>query len=463
MISQFRLLTPQYSHYEDGGALDQQSKPNYISANGQDGYYPKFPMIIEGNGEPWRMANLYLTAKLHRESGYESRTFRGIADHLLDYLRFLEDENLDYLYFPRNTRLRVTFLYHKHLAHLCALGELAKNTASARMNTVVNFYRSIMDWKLIKQHEIENSPFENINKTINVVSATGTESTVKVKSHNLAFKAPRADIPAEYIRDGGILRPLLLNEQISVLKALLMSSREYQLMFYLALFTGARAQTVGTIRLKNLLGPLDGTGYLRLPTGSGTLIDTKRGKQLTLLVPGWLVKDMITYSQSDEAIKRRGRSYYGETGENYLFLSKNGVPYYTSKRELYDRRDSAISSNTSLTDRATNASIQDGAAIRQHIKEILQPRILTENPNFQEFTFHDLRATFGMNLLESQMQHQGDRSISSAIDYVQQRMGHSDKLTTMQYLNYKSRLEWKFQIQNNFEEYLFSYLNMGAQ
>lgn len=233
-------------------------------------------------------------------------------------------------------------------------------------------------------------------------------------------------------------------------------------MFYFALFTGARAQTVGTIRIQSLYGILDSYGYLRLPIGAGTLIDTKRGKPMTLLVPGWLVKDMLIYSQSAESIKRRGRSFYGDTEENYLFLSKNGIPYYTSKKELIDRRVPNITWNTELSDRAKLISVQDGAALRQHIHEILLPRIRLNTPEFQDFTFHDLRASFGMNLLESQLQQLGAKSITSAIDYVQQRMGHSDKSTTMQYLNYKSRLDWKSQIQNEFEEQLFTHINIAS-
>jgi len=459
LIPQFRLLKVQFleSHAE-AAPLGRHLLDYKISEN-DDGYYPNFPVIIQGNGEPWRIANLYLTTKLQRESGYESRTFRSIADHLLDYLRFLEDENLDYLHLPKNNRLKVTFRYKKHLIELRDNSELSSSTASARINAVVNFYRGIIDWGLINEEELENEPFEEILKQISITSKFGTENTVKIKSHNLAIKTSKGQIQSEYINDGGLLRPLTVTDQVIVLEALLKSSREYQLMFYFALFTGARIQTVGTLRVKHLHGKLDGNGYLRLPIGAGTLIDTKRGRQMTLLVPGWLVKDMLIYSRSAEAIKRRKRSFYNDTEDNYLFLSKNGTPYYTSKKELFDRRDTSVSRNTHIKDRAQQMSIQDGAALRQHIREILSPRIHIDNPDFQDFSFHDLRATFGMNLLESQLQQIGDKSVTTALDYVQQRMGHRDKTTTLQYLNYKSRLEWKTYIQNEFETKLFAHIN----
>lgn len=457
LIPEFRLLEASHPFSESDAVASQPTE--YFNTEGDDGYYPNFPVIIQGNGEPWRIGNLYLTVKVQRENKYESRTFRGIADHLLDYLRFLEDEDLSYLHLPKNNRLRVTFRYHRHLLALRNNGHISTNTASARINAIANFYRQIIKWNIIQVKHIQNPPFDETTKKILITSGVGTQNIINVKTHNLAIKNPKNNIHPEHIRDGGSLRPLTLSDQILVLKALLLSSREYQLMFYFSLFTGARVQTTGTIRISHLLGKLDGDGNLRLPVGSGSLIDTKRGSPLTLLVPGWLARDMLTYCRSPEAIKRRSRSFYGDTESNYVFLSKNGVPYYTSKKELCDRRDPNISRNTILSDRASSVAIQDGGAVRQHIIEILIPRIRNERPDFQSFTFHDLRATFGMNLLESQLKHLGEKSITVALDYVQQRMGHRDKATTMQYLNYKSRLEWRTLIQNEFESALFSYIN----
>lgn len=437
--------------------------PDYVFSGSEDGYFPNFPILIQGDGASWEIGNLYLTTKLKSESGYESRTYRGIADHLLDYLRFLEDERLGYLNFPKNDRLKVTFRYKQCLVEQVTEGSLSASTAKARINAVVNFYRGVMHWNLIDRSHIQNTPFKEVERYINITSEYGIQNAIKIKSHSLAIPSPKKQRQSEYINDGGDLRPLTVAEQESVLKALHASSREYQLMFYFALFTGARVQTVGTLRVKHLQGRLDGDGYLRLPIGHGTQIDTKRGKPMTLLVPGWLVQDMLIYSRSPEATKRRERSFYGDTENNYVFLSKNGIPYYTSKKEIYDRRDVSVSRHAGMTDQALNVSIQDGAALRQHIRDILLPRIHPDNPYFQAFTFHDLRATFGMNLLESQLQHMGDQHMTAALEYAQQRMGHANKETTMQYLNYKSRLQWKNSVQHQFESQLFEHVNTAAK
>lgn len=460
LVPEFRFQKIEFlSTYHDA---NPSGVPDYVFSGGEDGYFPNFPILIQSDGAPWEIGNLYLTTKLRSESGYESRTFRGIADHLLDYLRFLEDEGLDHFQFPRNNRLKVTFLYRQRLVEQVIHSDLSASTAKARINAVVNFYRGIMHWNLIDRSQVQNAPFEEVERYISLTSKHGIRNAMKIKSHSLAILTPKKQKQSEYINDCGDLRPLAVSEQQSVLKALQASSREYQLMFYFALFTGARVQTIGTLRIKHLQGQLDGDGYLRLPIGHGTQIDTKRGKPMTLLVPGWLVQDMLIYTRSPEAIKRRERSFYGDNEDNYVFLSKNGVPYYTSKKEIYDRRNASVSCHAGMTDQALNVSIQDGAALRQHIREILLPRIHPDNPSLQDFTFHDLRATFGMNLLESQLQHMGDQHITAALEYVQQRMGHNNKETTMQYLNYKSRLQWKNSVQNEFETQLFKHVNTVA-
>ena len=109
------------------------------------------------------------------------------------------------------------------------------------------------------------------------------------------------------------------------------------------------------------------------------------------------------------------------------------------------------------------APLQDGAAIRQFITEILLPKIHFEHADFQKFTFHDLRASFGMNLLESELEAMGEGRTTEVLEYVQQRLGHSDKKTTLQYLNYKSRLKWRTSVQGKYESKLFKYVNTSAR
>ena len=459
-----RVLIPQFrlQHLEFTGQLDLSPELPPYDYRSNSPAYRNFPVIIQGNGEPWEIGNLYLVHKLQNENHYESRTYRGIADHLLDYLRFLEDSQLDFLYFPQNNRLKVTYRYREHLIDQAVRGEIGAGTGTARINAVVKFYREIIESRIVGEAKLGVQPFQDVYKYIKTLNRYGIAGAVKVKSHDLAIKKQTPAVLPDRIVDGGYLRPLDVEDQEIILRSLLLSSREYQLMFYFALFTGARIQTVCTLRISSLNGAFDKDDMLRLKVGVGTGIDTKGGRQMVLLVPGWLIRDIKVYVKSEEAVKRQSRAFYRESDENYVFLSKNGNPYYTSKKEIIDRERAQRYGSGGGGENANMAPLQDGAAIRQFISEILLPRIYSDNENFQKFTFHDLRATFGMNLLESLLGSKGDDRVTEVLDEVQQRMGHKDKKTTLQYLNFKSRLKRKNSVQSKFETRLFKYVNTSG-
>lgn len=451
LIPEFRLLDVRFSDTCESPAI-----PNYEFFQSHKGYYPNFPVIIQGDGTPWEIGNLYLVHHLLSSPNYESRSYRSRADHLLDYLRFLEDEDLDFLYFPENDLLKVTYRYRRRLADQIIAGEIKRGNGRARINAVVGFYKALMKNGLVSESDFKHQPFEVVKKYIHIESNFGLSKLLSVESHNLAISAPKQQQAPGYINDGGLLRPLGVDEQEKVLVALLSSSREYQLIFYIALFTGARIQTICTIRVRHIWKALDGDGDLRMPIGAGTGVDTKSGRQMTLKVPGWLVQDLRVYSRSMEAIKRREKSFYGDVDDNYLFLANTGSEYYTSKKEILDRGRAGLGEQE--IDRGYG-SIREGATIRQYITDTILPRIRSVDSEFLKFRFHDLRATFGMNLLEDELEQRGEGGTMAAVECVQQRMGHSDKRVTLQYLNYKTDMKRKANIMSRYEARLFKYVN----
>lgn len=459
----YRLLIPEFRllNVTSPNSSAEISELDYEFVESREGYYPNFPVIIQSDGSPWEIGNLYLVVLLQKAPIYESRSFRSKADHLLDYLRFLEDEVLDYLYFPANDMLKVTYRYRRRLMAQIDAGEIGRGTASARINAVVNFYKSIIRYDLVDRSLFKHEPFEAVRKYIWIESNFGLGKIMPVESHDLAIMVPKAQKLPEFVSDGGPLRPLSIEEQEHILEALLQSSREYQLMFYLSLFTGARIQTVCTIQVRHVWQKLDGDGNLRLPIGKGTGVDTKGGRNMTLIIPGWLVESLRVYSRSAASSKRREISFYGNVDNNYLFLTNNGSEHYTSKAEIKHRENRVVSSRASDRDKIYG-SIREGATVRQFISETLIPRIRILEPDFLDFRFHDLRASFGMNLLEHEIEIRGQNGVMAAVEYVQQRMGHSDKKVTLQYLNYKTNLQRKSEIQSKYEARLFKYVSMAG-
>lgn len=417
--------------------------------------YLEFPVIIQGDGSPSEVFNLYLLKKLEQTIQYDFKTFASIANQLVDFQRFLEDEQLDCLKFHKLKQSNAIFKYRTRLIEQANVGLIEASSARGRINAVVNFYRFLVTEDLI-DHQRYGLPFQDVYKYIAVDNEFGARRKMAIKSHDLAIHVPAKAQNSEAIVDGGELSPLSVESQTVILKALQKSSREYQLMFYLALFTGARLQTICTLRIKNLIVcELDSHGFIRLPVGAGTGVDTKFQKPMTLLIPNWLAQDLKIYINSEQARLRRQKSNYGDSDENYVFLTKLGTPFYTSKAEQQELTEEIKASDSF----SSKLKLYEGEAIRSYLKVVLLPEIRLIDPQFPSFKFHDLRASFGMNLLESQLQHLPDgHSAMTAVEYVQARMGHTNISTTLQYLNYKSRLEWRSKIQHEYESSLMKYV-----
>lgn len=417
--------------------------------------YLEFPSIIQGDGSPSEIFNLYLLKRLQQTVQYDFKTFASIANQLVDFQRFLEDEQLDLLKFHKLKQLNAIFKYRTRLIEQTNAGLISASSARGRINVVVNCYRFLMTENLV-DHQRYGMPFQDVFKYIMVDNEFGARRQLAIKSHDLAIHVPAKAPNSEAIIDGGELSPLTVEEQAIILKALKKSSREYQLMFYLALFTGARLQTICTLRIKCLFNrEPDSHGFIRLPVGAGTGVDTKFQKPMTLLIPNWLAQDLKIYINSEQACQRRQKSNYGDSDENYVFLTKLGTPFYTSKVEQQELTEKIKASDSF----GARLKLYEGEAVRSYLKCVLLPEIRLIDPQFQSFKFHDLRASFGMNLLESQLQHLPEGlSAMTAVEYVQARMGHRNISTTLQYLNYKSRLQWRSKIQHEYESSLMKYV-----
>ena len=85
--------------------------------------------------------------------------------------------------------------------------------------------------------------------------------------------------------------------------------------------------------------------------------------------------------------------YRTQVNNNYVFLSKHGNALYTSRRENKDREN-----NKYPVEPHDSGVERSGEAVRKYLNDI---RVLMKENNepIRKFSFHDLRATFGLNLL----------------------------------------------------------------
>ncbi|WP_177340998.1 tyrosine-type recombinase/integrase [Comamonas thiooxydans] len=438
-----------------------------------EGIYPDYPILIQGNGLPWTLGNMYLLKRLEFSARYEPKTWRNVAGDLLHYLRWLEksDPKISPLQFNAKQKFnRPTYRYRAHLIELVNQGSIKPNTASGRMSSIVAFYRGLVDYGVLS-NELIDLAWQEREVLLRVIGKDLTPRNYTIYSTDLAIKKPPKVYDDDYISDGGKLRPLSQSEQDILIEHLKASSATYRLMFAMAILTGARMQTICTLRAKTLNDAIfDGTNnrYLLHVGGPGHLVDTKNSKPTTVIVPTQLYELLLHYWDSSQSVSKRLRSYYGDTPTNYLFLNSNGQPYITSKNEKIDRRDKKINPRVSI-DGGISADVntRTGQAIWSFINITLLPRIAKTHPNFKSFTFHDLRATFGMNLLETllrrvdllneDLKKRGQKSrygTEWVLEQVQERMGHSDIETTMRYLNFRRNQEFKSNLQMKVEDEL---------
>ena len=101
--------------------------------------------------------------------------------------------------------------------------------------------------------------------------------------------------------------------------------------------------------------------------------------------------------------------------------------------------------------------------MNQFITRQIIPELRTRDKGFS-FRFHDLRATYGVNLVRNEMAKvkQMESNVSNIrgpyyfdiLSKVQERMGHSNRLTTERYLKWSEKDDFYMDIQNRYEHML---------
>ncbi|MCX4177508.1 MULTISPECIES: tyrosine-type recombinase/integrase [Paraburkholderia] len=405
------------------------------------------PVVVDAAGAPWSEASVYLISCLEGTPAPSMATFASIADDLSAYRRFLDEYDVDWTKFPDNRLARPTYRFNGHLKFSIGASEIAAATARRRMGSVIAFYRWLAEEKVFTP---ANQPWAESDRYVEFSDKQGFRRTKVVKTTDLRINVPVQDDPYDgTIEDGAKLRPLSRDEQEWLIEALSsIGNTEMTLIHVFALLTGARIQTVLTLRVKDVYLPVprDPKSEARLPVGHGTGIDTKFDKQMVLHIPRWFCEKLRTYAESPRARKRRLRATGGDHEDQYLFLSRQGVPFYQSKAD-----------STKFNQENTLRHTKSGQAVRQFITERVVPYIReTHGAKHFYYRFHDLRATAGMNWTDYQLDlvAQGRTTLHQAREYVQVRMGHESSETTERYLKFRQRLEQVRRVEEKHEEHL---------
>lgn len=422
----------------------------------KEGLIRNFPMIFQGDGKPWDLGNLYLLFKYNNAAATSVRpsidSINSFASHLLCYRRWIEDAQskgleIHELYFPDESHRRVTYRYSRYLDRNVGR-TISASTASTRISVITNFYRGVQSGGLA--NELENEPFKERRVAIKAFNRIGLEKLITVVTTDLRTRQKPLGLDQDTsIRDGGKLHPISEADQELLLDYLERFDRyHFTLMVLFSIFTGARISTVCTLRIADLRALLNKTGkdptqFVWLKIGFHTRIDLKFADkdraQMRLRIPSMLVMQIINYVDSPEAMLRRQQeaSFYGDTDDNYVFLTEAGTPYITSKAEIEDRQSSEYSARLNMRDRV-DFVISKGNGIRNWVNQ-MNNLIASENPDYSPWRFHDLRATFGLNFVHDALSE--GQSRYEILDILKGLMGHSSLKTTLSYLDYEPNAE----------------------
>lgn len=415
-----------------------------------------YPIVMDSENIPWAEANIFLLSKIKNSLKVIMSTYISLASDLAAYRQFLDESQIDWMFFPQNKLNRPTYRYRAYLKMLIETEEITVTTARRRMGSIIAFYRWLhMEGVLIPKFPM----WKESDHYIELKNQYGGYYSKHVKSTDISIKPIHSNDPyTDVIDDGGQLRPLPIKEQEWVLEALLsITNTEMTLIHLFSLLTGARIQTILTFRLHHVLTEIDDPNLfeVRIPVGPGTGVDTKNDKKIVVHLPLWFYQKLRTYALSQRAKKRRQKAVNGDSENQYLFLSTRGAPLYQSKDDLH-----RFNKDFSLH----HAKI--GQAVRQFITEKVVPFIRQrfDVPTFN-YKFHDLRASYGMNLTDAQLElvSKGERSLHEAREFVKIRMCHESSTTTDLYLQYRSNLKFMRRVATEYDKHLVRLIQDGLE
>ncbi|WP_241653130.1 site-specific integrase [Pseudomonas alkylphenolica] len=442
LVSLFRKSS--HSNDEDGSELEASLAGNYFirpfDSDAGDKVVRNVPVILNPDGSIWKHGALYILARAIDFDAPSDQTLKGFAKSLVDYMNTLAQDGVDYLATPKREGSRPTFHYKAELKLKVNLNEIAASTANGRISAVVNFYR----WMQGRHdyHPTEALWTEKVCR-IPYHDKRGFYRNKKVITTNLRIVATGEDSTGDYIIDEGKLYPYSQEQQISLVQTLVASGNtEMFLAFLLSIFTGSRISTTFTIRQSNIVNPeLVKTNEIAVKIGRGTLIDNKFNKTMLLYIPAWLNALLYVYINSDRHKRRATKASARNGGEQYVFLTQHGNPYYISKNDM---------------ERGQDKPIQEGYSVRQFASKKFQA-LLNQSDTPFKFRFHNLRACFCMNLIDQKLKgipNSDTNRIYAVLTEVQRRMGHSDISTTQRYSRFRETRNIGLQAQSDFELHL---------
>lgn len=376
------------------------------------------PQIFWDNGHPWPEANHWAYDKVLSD-GVKLATIQSLMAHLHKYACWLEKTTLDWRHFPTRKSERVLVLYRGALIEARNAGDISPSTATARMRSVIQFYRHCATYNFIHR---ETPKWTDRTVVISYFDSAGFERTLSRITSDISI--PNRSTSSFKLEDG--LLPITSSHMTELLQfTSKYTSEELHLMLTIGFFVGARISTIASLRIENLENALPDCNIAKIwniAIGPGTGVDTKFDVSGYLMIPDFLLKELKRYAYSSRRLKREQRANNGN--KSLLFLTRFGNSY---------------SAPIGLS----------GSAIAREMTDLRRKSLAAGLVFMKKFHFHQTRATYGTWLMTIALGKIGQKS---AIEFVRQAMLHKHEATTMRYITFLELTKAKIEMGNAFTD-----------
>lgn len=361
----------------------------------------------------------------------DSRAAKKIAQQLAHFVSQTEEDGLDILDFPPRKIKRPTYAYSFHWETETTASGKSRDVGNQHLLVAEDLYR----W-LEKDRDFKpaNEMWKETRKHRTWKDKHGFPHTEEYTTTDLRLKKGKSRrTPRKLYAYNDV-------QQNAMVEALLeIGNTEMTLAFLTALLAGPRMQSVFTTQRSTFPKEVK-TDYLEVPIGEGTNIDSKNNVYNNIYYPKFLVEMIDIYLSSDRYERRSKKSQRGLDDDNYVYLTRNGTPYYAKKDDKF---------------RGEYTSDPQGKAVYAFISQQLVPKLKKNGHDFN-VRFHNLRATFANNLAKSLLEshERGEITIRQVLITVCQRLGHANLTVTELYLEDLKRDEITALTQTKFEAYL---------
>ena len=360
----------------------------------------RLPQLFWENQTTWGEVNMW--ALEQASGGSDIKTVQRNMQHMLSYMKWLEQEGVGWWHFPEAKRERCLNRFRGYVVRMRDAGEVAPSTASARMATVIRFYRWLKSTGLLS---ISWPMWAERQVGIRLTNVFGLEHTLRVTSTDLSISNIKV-AGAISLEDG--LMPLTIQGMREIIDfADAKASEELALMLRVGFGTGLRLGSILDLKVTTLenarLDPLSGWYKVAVGPRAHPPVATKFNISGMVPIPALLLERLREYAHSTRRLKRQALAARENRG--LLFLNRFGVPYSGEASRAINVQMSR------LRDAGEAASVSV----------------------LREFHFHRTRPTFATALMRVALKF---LPVGEAVQLVRESCLHKNEATTMKYVKF---------------------------